>query len=85
MFPACVTHFPRLAAQGRGQFTVILRVWAPRVTQACHTHFLGVSLSQSEGRDPDLDQSEIPHLETRDKNILIKLTNGLRIKVRIMI
>ena len=38
----------------------------------CHTHFLGVSLSQSEGRDPDLDQSEIPHLEK------IKVSSGLK-------
>lgn len=82
MFPVSVTHFPR---PRRGQFTVILRVWAPCVTEPCHTHFLGVSLNQSEGWDPDLDQSEIPHLETRDKNILIKLSNGLRIKLRMMI
>ena len=42
----------------------------------CHTHFLGVSLSQSEGRDPDLDQSEIPHLETCD--LKIKVSSGLK-------
>ena len=42
----------------------------------CHTHFLGVSLSHSEGRDPDLDQSEIPHLETCD--LKIKVSSGLK-------
>lgn len=42
----------------------------------CHTHFLGVSLSQSESQDPDLDQSEIPHLETCD--LKIKVSSGLK-------
>ena len=42
----------------------------------CHTHFLGVSLSQSESQDPDLDQSEIPHLESCD--LKIKVSSGLK-------
>ena len=42
----------------------------------CHTHFLGLSLSQSEGRDPDLSQSESPHLETCD--LKIKVSSGLK-------
>ena len=81
MFPAVVTRFPQ---SWRGQFTVILRVWAPCRSRAvftpchwagCHTHFLSDSLNQSQARDQDQDQSESSHLETRDKNKSSELKN----------
>ena len=36
----------------------------------CHTHFLHVTLDQSEARDPDLDQSEARMTQIEDTWIL---------------
>ena len=61
MFPVSVIRFP--------QFQVYRNI-----TSLSPCHFLGVTLSQSEHWDPDLEQSDT-HL---DKNILIKVSSGLK-------